>query len=1115
MKNKLKIAGKRRAVIALLIFATVILSNNFRLFADWAPVNSPTGGLISQILIHKNYLISCAPGAGIFISKDDGGSWEQITKGINSLRLTTSITSDDYYIYAANINGGVFRTSDLGITWTQIQRGIDDLLNSQYTINKIKKIKTDLFICSSNGLYMSPDSGYTWFSKSSDLKGLSLNTYDVEWFHDTLFLGTQLGLYVSTDSAKSWPKVLLQGTESYYKIFLMNDKIYACYYDSQEDKKIFNEIFESSNGSQWSLYNPEMFMNSNILEFTEFNGKEIISSEKSDGANLITSVNISTNAGNNWSEIFSHSDKFVQNSHYLFTGLALTQNNIFLGTRYNGVLKKSYTGLNWDTKNTGLFNIQITALVSKGTNLLAGTIENGIFVSHDKGASWSLIQTSPSSNEKLFFKINNLKIDGTNIFATTSGGIFKSIDDGFSWVNLSLTSYNILDVISNNLNIYAIGNSQNGTSQVGHFFISTDFGNSWSIKDLPDNPIVYSFLELNSFFLLGTDNGILKTTDNGITWTNQAPQLNNVVKTVRSIVRSKTNILASSWDGINLSTDNGDTWKKSDNGLKNKVVHSLYTSGNYVFCASDSGAYISLDRGLSWNEINSGLKNYEIYGYAREGTVLYTYLLGDALYKSEIKEFFPIVINDISNSVLCADMEFQIPFSVKNYFTFYSGNVFSAELSDLNGDFSNQHIVIGSVNTTTSGVINVKIPKGLPFGTSYRIRIVSSDPQLIGSDETTDLTILNKSVPVITGENTVCAGVNTIYSTPENPGYSYKWMVTNGTIVGPDNNPQVNIIWSSSGNLKVRLENIKQCSDSNNIDIIVPPKPETPVITRQDTTLVSSSDTGNQWFLNGNVIAGETSKTLKPKVNGSYTVQVTNEFGCTSNISSSYNFEKDNDVLKIKVDNISGDAGNIINLNIRLVKNKSFSKYTIQSISVVLVLDASVLYPMDVASTLSENKRFIPLVFDTNYITDNIVKVIRLRAMLGDKVQSPLTLENIRITGDDVEIQSVAGTFSLTGLCYQGGPRLITSSGDIGIINIKPNPAQDEMQVDMQTNGDGIAKLYLLNTLGEVQRVFINEAVPTGLHTMNFSLKGISAGGYYLVLQSQSDRVVKELIIAK
>jgi hypothetical protein len=66
----------------------------------------------------------------------------------------------------------------------------------------------------------------------------------------------------------------------------------------------------------------------------------------------------------------------------------------------------------------------------------------------------------------------------------------------------------------------------------------------------------------------------------------------------------------------------------------------------------------------------------------------------------------------------------------------------------------------------------------------------------------------------------------------------------------------------------------------------VPPKP---TITLNGSQLVSSSLSGNQWFLNGVIINGATGSAWSPLQSGIYTVLVTIN-GCTSALSDPYNF---------------------------------------------------------------------------------------------------------------------------------------------------------------------------------------------------------------------------------
>jgi hypothetical protein len=78
------------------------------------------------------------------------------------------------------------------------------------------------------------------------------------------------------------------------------------------------------------------------------------------------------------------------------------------------------------------------------------------------------------------------------------------------------------------------------------------------------------------------------------------------------------------------------------------------------------------------------------------------------------------------------------------------GNVFSVQLSDVLGDFSNP-IVIGQLSSTVSGSIPVTFPSNLPYGSGYRVRVVSSTPLVIGTNNGSDLVFLNPD------DNNICS----------------------------------------------------------------------------------------------------------------------------------------------------------------------------------------------------------------------------------------------------------------------------------------------------------------------------------------------------------------------
>jgi len=77
--------------------------------------------------------------------------------------------------------------------------------------------------------------------------------------------------------------------------------------------------------------------------------------------------------------------------------------------------------------------------------------------------------------------------------------------------------------------------------------------------------------------------------------------------------------------------------------------------------------------------------------------------------------------------------------------TYNSSNVFTAQLSDAVGNFTNP-VEVGSLASSTSGTINLIIPENIITGTGYRIRIISSSPPVIGEKNATSIAI-NKTLP--------------------------------------------------------------------------------------------------------------------------------------------------------------------------------------------------------------------------------------------------------------------------------------------------------------------------------------------------------------------------------
>ncbi len=115
-----------------------------------------------------------------------------------------------------------------------------------------------------------------------------------------------------------------------------------------------------------------------------------------------------------------------------------------------------------------------------------------------------------------------------------------------------------------------------------------------------------------------------------------------------------------------------------------------------------------------------------------------------------------ITTGSFTPTTVCPGGVVSIPYSVSG--TFVASNVFSAQLSDVTGIFSANPPVIGTVSSTTAGAISATIPPSTANGTGYRIRIVSSNPVITGSNGILTLSVTRPASPAVTNPAAYCEG---------------------------------------------------------------------------------------------------------------------------------------------------------------------------------------------------------------------------------------------------------------------------------------------------------------------------------------------------------------------
>jgi photosystem II stability/assembly factor-like uncharacterized protein len=151
-------------------------------------------------------------GSDIKISKNDGiQAWPTIVTVAESPKRTG-------LIYAGTDDGIVQTTRDAGKTWTDLTGKIPGLPKGIW-VSKVVPSRFDeaTVYATFDGhrqddfetyIYASNDAGSTWRSVAGNLKGESVKTLTEDLKNpDVLYIGTETGLFVSTDRAGRWTRV--------------------------------------------------------------------------------------------------------------------------------------------------------------------------------------------------------------------------------------------------------------------------------------------------------------------------------------------------------------------------------------------------------------------------------------------------------------------------------------------------------------------------------------------------------------------------------------------------------------------------------------------------------------------------------------------------------------------------------------------------------------------------------------------------------------------------------------------------------------------------------------------------------------------------------------------
>ncbi|MGA7160242.1 MAG: T9SS type A sorting domain-containing protein [Bacteroidota bacterium] len=364
-------------------------------------------------------------------------------------------------------------------------------------------------------------------------------------------------------------------------------------------------------------------------------------------------VYVSTDGGSSWGQINNGLNNLTINA------LAASGTDLFAAVGDIHVIGTIYLstdeGATWTLASDGLFNdppfafiVECFAAAPNGkgdTNIYAGTLDIGLYVSSDNGAKW-IPDTTGLINKFVY----SLTVSDTNLYAGTLDGVYRSTTNATLWIstaNADLHYMWVQSVLALDSALLASGSGggtpgAGGLSPVNGVFRSTNNGNSWT-QVYAGGGFDHGTLSehggpmamLGSKIFAGTSKGsILVSNDSGLTWS-LAYTIPGGASISSFLVKDSAIFAGTDGLGVFCSTDHGSTWPAIGTGLKNTQVQAIALHDNSIFAGtSDGGVFCSSNAGKSWSQVNNGLTNLNVWALAATDSCLFAGFYGGGVYRT-------------------------------------------------------------------------------------------------------------------------------------------------------------------------------------------------------------------------------------------------------------------------------------------------------------------------------------------------------------------------------------------------------------------------------------------------------------------------------------------------
>ena len=299
----------------------------------------------------------------------------------------------------------------------------------------------------------------------------------------------------------------------------------------------------------------------------------------------------------------------------------------------------------WSKTNFNEMNYGYSMAYSNNI-IYVGTLSKGMFKSTDNGNSWVEINNGlPIKQIWSVSVLDNIVFIGTN-----SGGLYKSSNMGETWENAN----NGIASTTTIRDINRFGNKYFAASSNAGIYVS-DNGVDWQQNNSGITGLVATcLLNTGSDLFCGVLQRVYKYDQANFVWIRTSNGLPN--SSVNSLAYFSDNLnsylaagLYSSVSEFAISNDYGLNWVVADDALPNVPVYTVIAVNNVLLLGNDYGVYISHDKGNNWSDFSQGFTGASYATFLTKGLNDIFVLYKGGVWKRNLSDFVTSVEENHNN----------------------------------------------------------------------------------------------------------------------------------------------------------------------------------------------------------------------------------------------------------------------------------------------------------------------------------------------------------------------------------------------------------------------------------------------------------------------------------